>query len=103
MSICAARENPFVKVTVRVYPASKHPGVGGRYGSSEPPVLVVRVTAPAVDGKANEAVLESVAAAFKIPRRDARVAAGTRSRNKVVELAGADPRTLTELLAASTE
>ena len=98
-----SRENPSVKVTVRVYPASKRSSVGGRYGASEPPVLVVRVTAPAVDGKANEAVLESVAAAFGIPRRDARVASGAHSRTKVVELAGADPGILTVLLGASTD
>ena len=89
-----------VKITVRVYPASKHSSVGGRYGSSEPPVLVVRVTAPAVDGKANEAILESLADAFRIPRRNVQLVAGTRNRTKVVELEDADPRILAELLAA---
>src|SRR3954469_3042332 len=89
-----------VRMTVRVYPASKHSRVGGRYGSSEPPVLVVRVTAPAVDGKANEAILELLADAFRIPRRSVRLVAGTRNRTKIVELEEADPRILAELLAA---
>jgi uncharacterized protein len=92
-----------VRVTVRVYPAATHCRVGGRYGSSEPPVLVVRVTAPAADGKANQAVLESVAAAFQIPRRNARLVSGRRNRTKIVELQEADHRILTALLTAPTE
>lgn len=92
-----------MRVSVRVYPAAKRPSVGGRYGSSEPPVLVVRVAAPAVDGKANDAVLESVATAFGVPRRSARIVSGARSRTKVVEIEGADPNVLTTLVAAPTE
>ena len=42
-----------MRLTVRVYPGSRTDRVGGRYGRSEPPVLVVRVTARAVDGQAN--------------------------------------------------
>jgi len=61
---------------------------------------VVRVTAPAADGKANEAILELVADAFRIPRRNVRLVAGRRNRTKIVELEEADPRILTELLAA---
>jgi uncharacterized protein YggU (UPF0235/DUF167 family) len=73
--------------------------VGGRYGSSDPPVLVVRVAAPAADGAANEAVLRALAHAFGISRRDARIVSGTRNRNKVVELDGADPAILAGLVA----
>src|SRR4051794_17013286 len=88
-----------VRMTVRVYPASRHSSVGGRYGSSEPPVLVVRVTAPAADGKANDAVVELLADAFRIPRRNVRLVAGTRNRTKIIDLEEADPRILSELLA----
>jgi uncharacterized protein len=90
-------------MTVRVYPRSRQASVGGRYGAGEPPVLVVRVTAPAADGKANDAVLEAVSAAFRIPRRNARLVAGTRNRTKIVELEDADPRILTALLAAPAD
>ena len=83
---------------MRVYPAARRPGVGGRYGTTEPPVLVVRVTAPAVDGKANEAVLGSVAAAFDVPRRNVRMVSGWRNRTKVVEIDDADQRLLAALL-----
>jgi len=64
---------------------------------------MVRVTAPAADGKANEAVLQSVAAAFRLPRRNARLVAGARNRTKIVELEEADARILTALLATPAE
>ena len=84
---------------MRVYPSAKRAGVGGRYGSSEPPVLIVRVTAPAVDGKANDAVLRAVAAALGVSPRDVRIASGARSRTKVLEIDANDPQAVAALLA----
>jgi uncharacterized protein YggU (UPF0235/DUF167 family) len=92
-----------VRISIRVYPSAKRSTVGGRYGSTEPPVLIVRVAAPAADGKANEAVVEAVAAAFHIPLRNARIVSGVASRTKVLELDGADPQVLAALLATSPE
>ena len=63
----------------------------------EPPVLVVRVTAPAVDGKADAATIEALATAFGQPRRRVHSVAGERSRTKTVELKAA-PETLASLL-----
>lgn len=96
-------DNRVVRLTVRVYPAAKRSTVGGAYGSSEPPVLVVRVAAPAVDGKANEAVLTCLADAFRVPRRQVRIVSGLRNRTKVVEIDDADPRRLAGLLADGAE
>jgi uncharacterized protein (TIGR00251 family) len=90
-----------VRVTVRAYPSATRTSVGGRYGSSEPPVLIVRVTAPAVDGKANEAVLKAIAAAVGLPRRSVRIVSGTESRTKVIELLDADAQAVAALLAKS--
>ncbi|WP_372497940.1 DUF167 family protein [Nocardioides carbamazepini] len=42
---------------------------GGRYGAENPPVLAVGVTAPAIDGKANAAVVAALAAALGVPAR----------------------------------
>lgn len=94
----ARRENHLMRVTVRVHPASKRSSVGGRYGDSDPPVLVVRVAAPATDGRANDAVLDAMAAAFRVPRRAVRLVSGMRSRTKVVEVQGADPAVLAALV-----
>jgi len=75
--------------------------VGGsaeRPGTGEVRVLVVAVAAPAVDGKANEAVRRAVADAFGVRVRDVTVVSGERSRDKVLEIDGADAARLTTLL-----
>jgi len=61
---------------------------------------VVAVAAPAVDGKANEAVRRAVAEAFGVRARDVTVVSGARSRDKVLEIDGADEARLTALLNA---
>ena len=49
-----------MRVSIRVRPGSARTAVGGEHGGA----LVVRVTAPAVDGRATEAALAAVAGAF---------------------------------------
>jgi uncharacterized protein YggU (UPF0235/DUF167 family) len=88
-----------VRVNVRVYPGSRRVEAGGRYGTAEPPVLVVRVTARAIDGRANAAVIAAVADAFEVRPRGVRILAGDSSRNKVIEVDGADPMMLAVVLA----
>ena len=73
-------------------------GSAERPGTGEVRVLVVTVAAPAVDGKANEAVRRAVADAFGVRVRDVTVVSGERSRDKVLEIDGADAARLTTLL-----
>ena len=87
-----------MRVTVRVHPGAPTEAVGGRYGDAEPPVLVVRVTARAVDGRANAAVLDALARAFGVARRDVGLSSGERSRTKVVDVDGGEPGVLAALL-----
>jgi len=61
-------------------------------------VLKATVTAPAEAGRANEALLQLLANAWKVPRRDLSIVAGLTSRNKVVRVTG-DPQRLAEQLA----
>ena len=84
-----------VRIAVRVRPGSARPGVGGEHDGA----LVVRVSEPAADGKATAAALAAVAAAFGVGRRSVTLVAGTRSRVKILDVEGADPRTLERLLA----
>jgi uncharacterized protein YggU (UPF0235/DUF167 family) len=84
-----------VRITIWVRPGSVHPGVGGEHGGA----LIVRVSARAVDGKATEAALAAVAAAFGLRRGDVTLVAGASARTKVVNVTGGDPRILTGLLA----
>jgi len=76
-----------VRITVRVRPGSARPGVGGGHDGA----LIVRVSARAVDGKATDAALAAIAAAFGVHRRDVTLVAGAASRTKIVDVAGADP------------
>jgi uncharacterized protein len=61
-------------------------------------VLKASVTAPARDGRANEALLQLLARAWHLPRRDLSIVAGSGSRSKAVRLAG-DPHQLIEKIA----
>lgn len=88
-----------MRVTVRVHPGARTTAVGGRFGDGEPPVLTVRVAAPAADGRATRAVLDAVAAAFGVPRADVRLRSGATSRTKVLDVEGGDPARLDGLLA----
>jgi len=51
---------------------------------------VVAVTARAVDGKATEAALRAVADAFDVRRRQVTLVTGATSRDKVVDIDGAE-------------
>lgn len=88
-----------MKVTVRVRPGSRVDGVGGRYGDGAPPVLVVKVAAPAVDGQANRRMVGLLAQAFGVPTAAVTVVSGAGGRTKVVDIEGARAATLDELLA----
>lgn len=61
--------------------------------------LKVKVTAPAVGGKANEALLDLLAAAAGVPVRCLRLVAGEHSRRKRVQAAGMDAGPLAAALA----
>jgi uncharacterized protein len=71
-------------VTVRVQPRAGRDEIAGSRGLS----LVVRVKAPPVDGRANEAVCKLLARAAGIPPSSAELIRGASSRDKVVRLPG---------------
>jgi uncharacterized protein YggU (UPF0235/DUF167 family) len=73
------------------------PAVGGEYDGA----LVVRVSARAVDGRATDAALAAIAAAFGVRRDAVTLVTGAASRTKIVDVAGGDPSVLSQLLAAA--
>jgi uncharacterized protein (TIGR00251 family) len=82
---------PFL-LEVRVRPNASRNKVGGTAG--DPARLVVAVQAPAVDGKANAAVIKELALAFNLRARDLTIVHGELARDKrlivkgdVIELA----------------
>jgi len=87
-----------MRITIRVSPGAPATKVGGRYGDSEPPVLIVRVSARAVDGEANTATVRALSDAFGVSPSAVRIVSGQRARTKVVVVEPADPDVLTALL-----
>jgi len=77
-----------ILLEIRVRPNSSRNKVGGTVG--DPPRLVVAVQAPAVDGKANDAVLKELAKAFDLRPRDFTIVFGELGRDKRIMVAGDD-------------
>jgi uncharacterized protein (TIGR00251 family) len=73
-----------VTFAVKVHPRAKKNAITGEVGDA----LKVALTAPPVDGKANEACIEFFAKLLKVPRSSVTIAAGLTSRNKVIRVAG---------------
>ena len=76
---------PFL-LEIRVRPNTSRNKVGGSVG--DPPRLVVAVQAPAVDGKANQAVIKELAAAFNLRARDFTIVFGELGRDKLLLVEG---------------
>jgi uncharacterized protein len=85
--------SPASIVAVRVRPGASRARVGGRYDGPLGPALVVAVTEPAVDGRATDAVIRSVAAALGVRRAEVSLRTGQASRDKLLAVAG-DPTDL---------
>jgi uncharacterized protein YggU (UPF0235/DUF167 family) len=84
-----------VRVAIRVRPGAGRTAVGGSHDGA----LVVRVSAPAVDGRATEAALAAVASAIGLRRREVALVSGPTSRTKVIEVPDGCAAALTGLLA----
>jgi hypothetical protein len=69
---------------VRVQPRASRDEVGGEWEGA----LKVRLTAPPVDSKANEALCRLLAECLNVPTRAVRLLSGERSRTKRVEVNG---------------
>jgi len=72
--------------------ASKNELVGLHDG-----VLKVRLTAPPVEGAANEALTRFIAETLGVPRRQVTVVAGSTGRRKILEIEGASTAALARL------
>ncbi|CAN2243291.1 COG1872 Uncharacterized conserved protein [actinobacterium SCGC AAA044-D11] len=77
---------PAFTFAIRVRANSSNNKVGGTAG--DPPRLVVAVQAPAVDGKANSAILKELAKAFGLRSRDFTIISGELSRDKRIQVTG---------------
>ena len=79
-------------IPVRVIPRSRKNSVEwDGDGEGEGGRLKVRLTAPPVDGAANEALVALLAEQLGVPKRQVVIVRGATSRLKVVEVAGLNP------------
>jgi hypothetical protein len=85
MMMIEVKESPGgTTFAVKVRPRAKKNAITGDAGDA----LKLALTAPPVDGKANEACIEFFAKLLNLPRSSVTIAAGQTSRNKVIRVAG---------------
>ena len=85
MAVPLASSADGVSFAVRVVPRSSKSLVAGTRGDA----LLVRLTAPPIEGAANEALIALFSHLFNRPKRDIRIVSGQSSRDKRVAIAGA--------------
>ena len=84
-----------VTFSVRVHPRARKDALTGVHGDA----LKLSLTAPPVEGRANDAVVDFFAGVLRLPRSSITIAAGQTSRNKVVRVAGTTAAALVQRLA----
>jgi uncharacterized protein (TIGR00251 family) len=82
------------RITVKVQPRARETALVERIGG----VYKLRLAAPPVDGKANEACIRFFAAQFGVAPSAVRIVQGLSSRMKVVEIDGIDPAQVERIL-----
>jgi hypothetical protein len=83
-----------IVLAVHAQPGAKRTEVCGLHGDA----LKIRVAAPALEDRANEALIEFLAKRFGVAKRDVTLVGGAKSREKRFEIRGSvvDPQGLAE-------
>jgi len=84
-----------VKLKMRVIPNAKKTEFTG-FREDE---LVLRLNAPAVEGKANKAAIEYIARYFGVPRSAVSMVSGEKSRHKIFQIVGLESSDLERRLS----
>ena len=88
---------PRATLAVRVQPRSRCNALAGLRDG----VVIVRVTAPPLDGRANDAVCALLAAALGVRRSSLTILRGERARDKVISFDGLDQSTVEAAIATA--
>ena len=83
-----------VTFAIKVHPRGKTNAITGEVGEA----LKVSLTAPPIEGRANEACIEFFAKLLRVPRSSVTIASGLSSRNKVIRVAGVTSDSIRERL-----
>ena len=84
MSAWYRRNGDVLTLTLHIQPGAKRTEVAGLHGGA----LKIRLSAPPIEGRANEALLRFVAESFAVPLRQVELKQGGQSRHKVVAVTG---------------
>ena len=84
-----------VTLTLHIQPGAKKTELAGLHGDA----LKIRLAAPPVDGKANEALLKFIAETLGMAKTAITLKSGHTSRRKVLEIKGADRIAIAALAA----
>jgi hypothetical protein len=93
--LCEERPGALI-VDIQVVPRASRAAIGPVTGDR----LRVAVTSPPVDGAANAAVVDAMAAAFGVRRAAVSIIRGERGRRKTVRIAGGTRAALEALVAS---
>jgi hypothetical protein len=74
-----------ITLTLHIQPGAKKTEFAGLHGDA----LKIRLAAPPVDGKANEALVKFLAEVLHLPKSAVTLKSGQTSRRKVLEVSGA--------------
>jgi len=85
-----------MEIRVRVIPRAAKTAISGWRGEA----LLVRLSAPPVEGAANEALVEYLARALSVPRRQISIVSGHKSRDKRVAIDGLTERDVAARVSA---
>jgi len=77
-------EEESATVNVQVMPRASRAGVAGLLGDA----VRIRLTAPPLENRANEALVRFLSASLDVPRPSVAIIAGKRGRKKIVRVAG---------------
>jgi uncharacterized protein (TIGR00251 family) len=78
-------------LTLHIQPGAKKTEFAGLHGDA----LKIRLAAPPVDGKANDALIKFIAETLRLPKSAVNLISGQSSRRKVLEVIGTEaPRVL---------
>ena len=88
-----------VTFSVKVHPRAKKNALTGTVGDA----LKLSLTSPPLDGRANEACIEFFAKLFRVSRSSVTIAAGEKSRTKVIRVAGLTTAAAQQVLGEKLE
>jgi uncharacterized protein len=85
------------RITIRVQPRARHEEIAGERDGA----LIVQVTAPPVEGRANDAARKLLAKRLGIAPGRVSIVRGATARDKLVEIEGMEPEAVRRALSIS--